>query len=410
MSSVVSVVENEVMRWVPNSADELAKALKEGVLKESHNVDLKREPGVGKGPNRSMAVDMASLAVDGGLLVYGADERSGELTPFDLSGFRERVDQVARSLVDEPLSVRIKELPSSEQAGHGSAVVVVPESRSAPHMVDGRYRGRGDTTNITLSDAEVVRLHERRGSAHRSIEELVRVEIDRDPSPLEHRKQAHMFVLAEPVSSRREMLLEAMADENPTRWIFEKVVHGEASVALTEGWSPDLGSASSVSRSSDGWSAHSGYLAPGRQPREEANEDDYFEVEVRENGGIRLFSSRASVPHPRDDGPERVAFETLIGGLTLRTVLIARVISRECGHYGAWDLGLAVTNLKGARSWKATQGFRGYAVPFSAEEYIETTTASVEELEADPRTVVGRLFARLNRALNDGAVAMPSPR
>ncbi len=161
---------------------------------------------------------------------------------------------------------------------------------------------------------------------------------------------------------------------------------------------------------SDGWSAHSSYLHPGRQPREEADEDDYFEVEVRENGGIRLFCSRASVPHPHEDGPGRVAFETLIGGLTLRTVLIARVISRQCGHFGAWDLGLAVTNLKGAVSWKATQSFRGYAVPFSAEEYIEITRATVEELEADAVTVTGRLFARLNRALNDGSVPIPVPR
>lgn len=178
------------MRWVPGSKEELATALKEGLLKESHHIDLKREPGVGKAANKSMAVDMASLAVDGGVLVYGADERSGELSPFDLSGFRERVDQVARSLIDEPLSVRIEELPSAEHPGQGCVLVVVPESPSAPHMVDGRYRGRGDTTNIILSDAEVVRLHERRRNSERSIADLVRAEIDRDPSPPQHRTQA----------------------------------------------------------------------------------------------------------------------------------------------------------------------------------------------------------------------------
>jgi hypothetical protein len=398
------------MRWLPRSEDDLARGLKEGLLRESHYVDLKREPDPGKAVNKAMAVDMASLAVDGGILVYGADEQSGELNPFDFSGFRERVDQVARSLVDEPLSVRIELFGSTTDPDKGYAIVIVPESPSAPHMVEGRYRGRGDTTNIVLSDAEVVRLHERRRESRRSIEDLVRAEIERDPSPPQHRTQAHMFVVAEPVSSRPEMLLEAIGDANPTRWIFEKVIHGEASVALTDQWSPDFGAVSTVSRASDGWSAHSGYIAPGRQPTQEAKEGDYFEVELRENGGVRLFCSRASVPHPREDAMGRVAFETLIGGLTLRAVLIADVISKECGHYGAWNLGLAVTNLKGAVSWRATQSFGAYAVPFSADGYVETARVTGEEIDGDPVQVASRLFGRLNRALNGGAVPLPTPR
>ena len=396
------------MRWLPKTETELAQALKEGFLSESHYLDLKRMPAAGKGSNRDIAKDLASLAVDGGALVYGVDETSLELTPFELAGFRERVDQIARALVDEPLHVRIEELTCVAEPTKGYAIVVVPESPTSPHMVDGRYRGRGDTTNRILPDAEVLRLHGRRRSTEAGIEDLVRREIERDPTPPGHRNQAHMFVVAEPVTSRSEMFLEAIGEETPTKWIFTNVVHGKPAIPLTEGWSPDLSIVSNVSRTSDGWSAHSGYLLPGREPSPEAKEDDYFEVELHENGGVRLFCSRASDSRG-PDGKDKLAFETLIGGLTLRTVFIAQIVSEACGHFGSWDFGLAVTNLRGAVSWKVTERFLGTAVPFSSEEYVQVARATLDEVLADPLQVATRLVGKLNRALNGGSVPLPQP-
>ena len=397
------------MHWIPRTEDELRSGLQDGLLRESHHLDLKRHPPSGKGGNKDIAKDIASLAIDGGVLVFGVDEASGTLSPFRLTGFSERVDQIARSLIDEPLRVRVEVLPSVESPGVGYALVIVPESPSAPHMVDLRYRGRGDTTNIVLSDAEVVRLHERRQRERSGIEDLLMAEIERDPSPSGQRRQAHMFVVAEPVTNRREMLLEVIDDSSPTRWIMENLINGRPGVRLTEQWSPDLSIASNVSRTADGWSAHTGYLAPGREPLPEADEDDLFEVEIRENGGIRLFCSRATASHPHADSPGRVALETIIGGLTLRTTLIAGVIADKCEHNGAWDLGLAVTNLRGAVSWAASRSLTGYAVPYSSDDYKEVASAMSAELTTDPVEIVGRLFARLNRALNGGSVPIPRP-
>jgi hypothetical protein len=51
-------------------------------------------------------------------------------------------------------------------------IVEVPPSPLAPHMVDGKYHGRGDTVKHVLSDAEVERMH---------AEELIDREIARDP-------------------------------------------------------------------------------------------------------------------------------------------------------------------------------------------------------------------------------------
>ncbi|RCG32034.1 hypothetical protein DQ384_05725 [Sphaerisporangium album] len=65
----------------------------------------------------------------------------------------------------------------------------------APHMVNGKYYGRGDKTKIVLSDAEVVRLHERRRATEPDALELLRHEFESDPIPADLRQgHAHMFL------------------------------------------------------------------------------------------------------------------------------------------------------------------------------------------------------------------------
>lgn len=395
------------MNWLPSSESELRNAMEQGLLRESHHLDLKRMAPPGKAANRETAKDLASMAVDGGALIYGVDEANGTLTPFNLEGFRERMDQIGRSLVDEPLRVRIEEFPSEADPALGYAVVIVPESPSAPHMVDGRYRGRGDTTNIQLSDAEVLRLHTQRQQDTASVEELLRAEIERDPTPEHMRQQAHLFVVAEPVTGRSEMFLETLEEEEATRWISTHLINGSPGAHLSEDWSPDLGLINRVGRETEGWVATSGYMAPGRVPRPEAHEDDLLHIEFRENGGVRLFCGRASDTHPSDSS-QRVAFETIIGGLTLRVVLMAEVLSEACKHLGSWRFGLAVTNLRGTVSWSMAHRSLT-APPFSSDDYLATTTATREEIEQDSLAVADRLFSRLNRGLNGGSVTPPRP-
>jgi hypothetical protein len=150
-------------RWLPETPDALRAALDGGVFGEGHVFDVKEKLSPGPSGNRDLAVDVASFAVDGGVIVVGVREnkemRTFELDPVPLAGLAERVDQVARSRVDPPVQVTCVELVAGD--GHGFLVINVPQSPLAPHMVDGRYRGRGDTTNIVLPDAEVRRLHER---------------------------------------------------------------------------------------------------------------------------------------------------------------------------------------------------------------------------------------------------------
>jgi hypothetical protein len=152
---------------VPATADELEAAIRDGILEESVHFDAKADVGPGPKGNRALAVDMAAMAVNGGLIGIGiAEVRSKGAkvlvpTPIALKGLRERVSQVGLSRVDPPLTVVTRDLPYDDSGG-GYLLIVVPPSPDAPHMVDGQYRGRGDTTNYVMGDAEVRRVQAQR--------------------------------------------------------------------------------------------------------------------------------------------------------------------------------------------------------------------------------------------------------
>lgn len=122
---------------------ELEEALRGGTLGESQWTDFKRELSGGRQANRNLATDMASFAVDGGVIYVGVDEDETppSVKPVDLIGLPERVQQIASTgAIDPPLSVTTRSLESEQ--GRGVLLLIIPPSADAPHQVDGRYRGR----------------------------------------------------------------------------------------------------------------------------------------------------------------------------------------------------------------------------------------------------------------------------
>jgi hypothetical protein len=89
-------------RWTPTAWSDVVEAAAGGLLDESHWVDLKQELPAGKRThNTELAQDLASLAVDGGLLVVGVedhDSRAGKVCGVELARLADRVDQVARRM------------------------------------------------------------------------------------------------------------------------------------------------------------------------------------------------------------------------------------------------------------------------------------------------------------------------
>jgi hypothetical protein len=128
-----------------------------------------------------------------------------------------------------------------------------------------------------------------------------------------------------------------------------------------------------------------------------------LDLEVNEDGGLRLFCGRASDIMRSVD----YAFDGVILGLAKRVTLVAATVADTTGWFGSWDFGVAVTGLLGRTSWRLAQHAQGYlAAPFSEDEYLETVRATYERIVKDPDGIVADLTGRLNRALG-GAAPIP---
>ncbi len=125
-----------------------------------------------------------------------------------------------------------------------------------------------------------------------------------------------------------------------------------------------------------------------------------LDLEVNEDGGLRLFCGRAS------DTMRNVEYviDGLVIGLTKRIVLVAETIATTTGWLGSWDFGAAVTGLRGRTSLRLAQHGQDYlAAPFSEDGYQETVRATYERVVKDPDAIVADLTGRLNRALGGSA-------
>lgn len=128
----------------------------------------------------------------------------------------EKIELIARSNIDPGLGLTVTLIESATDPAQGYAIVHVPPSAHGPHMVDGVYYGRGDTTRIRMSDAEVLRWHRGRENADDRIRRLLDEEIARDPvQPTANRQHGHLYLVAQPEISRPG-LATALVRDDPT--------------------------------------------------------------------------------------------------------------------------------------------------------------------------------------------------
>jgi hypothetical protein len=390
----------------PRTEAALETAAKDRHLVETHVLELKRElPPGGDSANKELARDLASLAIDGGLLIIGVDEdKDYALTPVPLDGLAERVEQVAGSRIDEPLPLTFFEIESAAKPSDGYLLARVPASPRAPHMVDNRYWGRGDKTKYMLSDAQVERLIAQRARWAVNAETALNDWIAADPIALDQRQNAHLFVIADPVPPRERLLLPVLGVGDWTA-AFRTLVTATTNQGGAT-FAPDMTThLSYFSTTADGWAWKSyavfGQRDEGEQGRE--RERGALIVEVCENGQLRMMCGRAT----EDYNGKRLMIDDLVLGLTARMVSLAEGVSHAAGFLGSWDFGVGVTMLKGAISHRryTRDGFGFPGPPYTADNYSATTRASLAEIERGTGPVVERLLGHLYRAVGADQVA-----
>lgn len=396
-------------RWTPQTEADLQDGIDQGLLEESHYLDLKEMPG-SKAGNREAARDMASFAIDSGTIIYGIaedkDNHVFSLAPQPLKGLDEKLESIARSLPDPALTITTSKIESDADTTLGYLVVHIPASPVALHMVDHRYWGRGDKTKYALTDPEVLRLHERRRAADLDALALLQREIDNDPIPADHRQQAHLFLLAQPLAGRKDMLVDLTTGP---RWSLNLVTFVERAFTpeLNELLNPSdlrptLKDASTGYRRSRGTAARAtSNIGEGRifQPSSDPNSENAIELQVQEDGGLRLFFSRLSAPmQDRVTRKDRqVILDASAVNCTRRLLALVLAAAETGGYFGNWAMAIGATGLRGLTSQGNVMGFSSRARS-DQDIYTETTTVSWAELNQTPGAITRRLLGPFLRS------------
>ena len=394
--------------WIPRSLGELEQAIVGCSIEESAYLDVKRYPVRDDKGRQGIAKDLAAFSVHGGVIIFGIAEHKDprsrpvdgqifELMPGELKGWREWVSQIAAMAVQP--AVRVSTFELEREAGVGYLVVVVPQSARAPHMVEGRYYGRTDTTNRQLSDIEARELWLRNLDRRTDALALLRAEVAREPAPESIRTTARLFVVAQPVSADDRLLLDVVPNGDLRSWAggLEETVTFQKDC----GYAPSFGSASMVSRRARGV-ARSRRVDPDRVVRTEdassVDSSDLVDLEIHEDGSLHLYYGRAS-DLLRSTGRSYI-LATAICGEVSRIVQFARDISEHASFKGAWTLGVAIVGLKGLGAHKDRLNvYADMLWPYSEDTYEQTYEADHIELMESGSPVLEQLLGRFCRAL-----------
>jgi hypothetical protein len=378
-----------------SSEEDLQELIDNGVLAESHYLDVKREIPAKK--NDELARDLAQFGIDGGALIVGVDEpAAGQfvLYPVLLAGLPERINQVARTVPDPAIDVMITTLESSTSPDKGYLVVHVPPQPGAPHMVKGAYINRADRIKYVMSDPEVRRFHERRRPATDIGRELIEEEIARDPLSDDDTGQAHLFLMAQPLAPRSEMLA-GITDEREA-WQ-QKLSEFVSPARQFREWSPNIAEAQQYALRVNGVGLSTRQLGTARQLDPDGSlRTDVVDLEVRTDGGLRLYDSRLSRLH-RDD--TQALFDDVLVGSARQLVALTAQAADVGGYLGNWVLAIAVTRMQGTRSYLQMQAWISNASSYPSPRWSKTVEVNWAQLMNRPAWVANQLVAAPLRVL-----------
>ncbi len=372
-----------------------------GVLDETHWVELKEAvPPSSKPANLELAKDLASLSVDGGVLIVGiADAKgaAGAVVGTDLSGLETRIAQVASGRISPPLPVTIDVIAKPDHPGSGVVLITVPASEGAPHMVDGQYWGRDAHGKRVLSDDEVRRLLVDRQSRSAGFTDRLRATPARlDPPHLGDR--GRLYLMFEPAASPSDPLSELLSGKQVQDVLtaalkFRPTSHHSLHFAGYGVPHPDgLAGASNVTDAA-----------------ELAGPDEYFYLVLFADDGTVHVSAPAVQRYGREPDAPYVVYADQVLETTYGAAAIAGHLATEySGYQGVWRIGAFVTGLRGVVPGLAYGfGRLRHFQPYPTQEYINTLQTTTRELVEETLGVVERLAKGLVRGLGVAPTFLP---
>lgn len=378
--------------WIPRSWQDLELAI--GVQIEGESLDFKKALPP-KAAIRDLAKDAAAMSIGGGVIVVGVDESQGvatAITPIELAGAVERVQQVIDAYVAPAVAVKITPIRENEDDDTGVLVIAVSASWSAPHQYEHRFPARAGSTTRYLAEREIEALYARRwelreeGNAHfgiqgHSLPPGVRLDLGGAPVGvlrLHVRPPSRLHTPEEPYLG--QPLRNAVAAAAATTSQFIHPEFHPASFDLLRSWAP---------AGPYGWSA--GKFLQGGQ---------VFSVMV---GGMYTYGNGLSFTVTLDlsadlgpDAPEgaRCAQEHHWAIETMALLAIAGQFFDPVAEASLLRVDLELGGLLDSVSWQASKGLAfGSGAPKVTENlYLAGDLVAARELAEDPRAATRALL------------------
>lgn len=387
--------------WNPKTEEDIRKAVGSGAIEESPIFDAKKELPK---KNQEIAKDVAAMANDGGVLIYGiaedAEGRPTILNPISLVNEPERIDSVVRTSIAEPPSIIISTIPTSVDPSKGYIVVHVPPSERAPHMVvvkgENRYYGRSAKANMPLTEGEVARLYERRQRLAVDRDALLNEEVLR--APLKPNPNfAYLHLLARPVMINEDMLNQVCRTGSPVNSILNVIIQSALEKDILKGtYSPYLRPQMNWIQRADGFIASYSNNIPT------ASDDpkSALTLQINFDGSGHLFCGRAG--DTTGDTHRNILYflPATVAGLVMSFISFLGGFYERANYIGMVDFGLALTGLKGSIPYT-----RYYVnEPYDCNEYRKTMRVSALILIDDNVNITRSLLMPLLNAMSQGRI------
>ncbi len=394
-------------RLVVNSWQDVVAAAQTGVLDETHWVELKEDIPAVKAANLELAKDLASLSVDGGVLVVGVEDpkgKAGEVVGADLAGLADRITQVAAGRITPPLPVFFSPAyPNPDDDSRAVLIVTVPASETAPHMVDERYWGRNAVGKQALGDEQVRLLLEARRRRLEGFEDRLRqLRTELDPYPLvEHlstgRNNSHLYLIAEPASAHVPVQLPEALPQGIDLTTIQRALGFRPQLR------PSLASVDLDIPHADGTLLASNVGTTGDSASARLNENTFVRLLLADDGVVKVVSGAGTKPINLGDGaPPAISARYVLEFTYAFCRLVAHLAESHLGYIGQWRLGIYIERLARveareilADEFYEVRGLGGY----ESAEYLQLITSTTHELRDTPADVSERLTKRLLRGL-----------
>lgn len=383
------------MTWL-RSWDEIVSAADGGLLNEHQWIELKERPAPsGRTTNLELGRDLASLSVDGGLLIFGIADKTFEVVGCPVGGLLTRISQVASATVHPPLSPVIHG-PFLSPTDPDSAVVVVevPASADAPHMVDDRYWGRSPEGKRPLSDSEVRRLLDRRRDAEDDFAASLDAVVASDPLAPQVEGhptgQGHLYLLARPIGGHIDI---------PDGFDPRRVVASLPSVFSERRWTEHLGTATYTAHDPDGIAyTNFGSSWSERTPASHERRLSYFSI--KDDGSVLVVDGGATALWKNELGREsHCVLPGRVALIALQAMELIRALALEqWGFTGEWRLGVHVSELQG-KAASARGDFGRREVAFVNPTYRRDVLTAPATWKDTGETVAHQLLAGFFKGL-----------